>query len=46
MENTTLKAAVNSQSSSGQLITSQAATANAIIFNEEVGLGAISKTGA
>jgi hypothetical protein len=38
--------AVNSQSSSGQLITSQAATANAIIFNEELGLGAISKTGA
>lgn len=37
---------MNSQSSSGQLITSQAATANAIVFNEEVGLGAISKTGA
>jgi hypothetical protein len=38
--------AVNSQSSSGQLITSQAASANAIIFNEKLGFGAISKTGA
>jgi len=43
---TTLTAAVNSQSSSGLLITSQAATANAIIFDEEVGLGNISKMAA
>ena len=40
---------MNSQSTSsasGQLMTMQDATAKAIAFNEEVGLGAISKTGA
>lgn len=40
-----LTAAVNSQGTSGQLV-AQEAKASALAFNEEVGLGAISKTGA